>query len=97
MINLKLTHKNAGRLLDCLTRLPQLSPDDAGDAQFFSQLLQQALLDATQVQPCPICNVPFSQDKVGRTGCYCSSACKQKAYRLRVNERKRQYGPPTRA
>lgn len=97
MINLKLTHKNASRLLDCLTRLQQLSPNDADEAQFLSDLLQQALLDATQVQHCPICNAPFAQDKVGRTGCYCSSACKQKAYRLRVNQRKRQYGPPKRA
>ena len=97
MINLKLTHTNAGTLLDCLNRLQQLSLDDADDAQFLSELLQQALIDATQVQQCPICNVSFAQDKVGRTGCYCSNACKQKAYRQRVNQRKRQFGPPKRA
>ena len=51
---------------------------------------QQALQEMT----CPICNQPFTQLKAGRVAVYCSSACKQKAYRQRIYDRKRQPYPP---
>ena len=40
---------------------------------------------ALQEQTCPVCERPFTQLTQGRTGCYCSSACKQKAYRQRTS------------
>ena len=42
---------------------------------------------------CPVCQQPFTQERVGRTGCYCSAACKQKAYRRRRDEWAKQFGP----
>ncbi|MBV7335883.1 hypothetical protein KFU94_48110 [Chloroflexi bacterium TSY] len=95
-IHLPLTQQNAQRLEHCLARLLQLSPDDADDLQLLAELLQQAQHHAVQQQQCPICKDSFAQNKPGRNGIYCSNACKQKAYRQRVNARKRQYRPPKR-
>ena len=53
---------------------------------------QQALHEQT----CPICHQSFTQLKGGRSGIYCSTACKQKAYRQRLFESKRRYYPPPR-
>lgn len=96
MIHLPLTRQNAERLLHSLTRLEQLSPDHVDDARLLIHLLQQAQINFTQEHHCPICATSFPQHHVGRTGCYCSNACKQKAYRQRCNQRKRQFGPPGR-
>lgn len=49
---------------------------------------------ATSQAQCPTCRLPFVQHKEGRTGQYCSAACKQKAYRLRRNNARKQFGPP---
>lgn len=49
---------------------------------------------ATSQAQCPLCRQPFVQHKDGRTGKYCSAACKQKAYRLRRNNARKQFGPP---
>lgn len=64
-------------------------------------LQQQQLLDklaaahqqAIRQRVCPICNQAFTQLKVGRIANYCSLACKQKAYRQRRKQARRQFGP----
>lgn len=47
--------------------------------------LDQAYDQATTTQMCPVCQAPFTQLQRGRSGHYCSPACKQKAYRQRRN------------
>ena len=91
MIHLKLSHQEADLLYHCLTRLQQLSPDD--DPRGLIDRLQQAQLDAPLAHNCLICNTAFYQDAAGRQARYCSNTCKQKAYRQRVNARKRHFGP----
>ena len=55
--------------------------------------LDQAYDQATTTRTCPVCQAPFTQVRRGRTGHYCSPACKQKAYRQRRNAWRR-YTPP---
>ena len=52
--------------------------------------LDQAYAQATTTQTCPVCNQTFTQLRRGRSGLYCSAACKQKAYRQRYNAWRRQ-------
>jgi len=47
---------------------------------------------ATKQGTCSVCQETLTQLKSGRSAQYCSTACKQKAYRIRRNEAKRQYG-----
>jgi hypothetical protein len=47
----------------------------------------------TLQQLCPVCQQQFTQHQSGRLASYCSNACKQKAYRQRRLERKRQWRP----
>lgn len=96
MIHLQFTHQDTEHLQLCLNRLQTLSPDDAADARYLLGKLHQAQLDAIPDCHCPICNTAFSQHAIGRTGRYCSNACTQKAYRQRILERKRQFGPTRR-
>ncbi len=91
MIHLKLTHQDADCLHRSLTRLQLLSPDD--DARYLIDRLQQAQREAPLAHNCLSCNTAFYQDAAGRHARYCSNTCKQKAYRQRVNDRKRQFGP----
>ena len=90
MIRLDLTIQQA----DCLQ---QLLLDNAVDydAQCTTLLskLAQAYDQATATQTCPVCHSTFTQLRRGRTGHYCSSACKQRAYRQRRNAWQR-YIPP---
>lgn len=51
---------------------------------------------ATHQTLCPVCQQWFYQDKTGRTGQYCSAACKQKAYRQRRQAWRRQFRPARR-
>jgi len=46
---------------------------------------------ATKQGICSVCQEALTQLKSGRLAQYCSTACKQKAYRSRRNEAKRQY------
>ncbi len=39
--------------------------------------------EATSQRTCPVCGNAFTQLESGRSGQYCSAACKQKAYRQR--------------
>jgi hypothetical protein len=45
--------------------------------------LRMATDSATCPTECPVCHTWFTQEKTGRTGRYCSTACKQRAYRQR--------------
>ncbi len=55
--------------------------------------LDDARSQATEERICPVCHVTFTQLKVGRIAQYCSVACKQKAYRQRCDQARRQFGP----
>jgi len=55
--------------------------------------LVEAEAEATQLTQCPVCHNWFRQDKTGRSGHYCSAACKQKAYRQRRQTWRRQFRP----
>ncbi len=48
---------------------------------------------ATLQTTCPVCQQLFTQETVGRTGHYCSPACKQKAYRQRRDQWRRVQRP----
>lgn len=56
--------------------------DNIHSTALLSQLAQ-AYEHAIFTQPCPVCKELFNQLRRGRTGQYCSFACKQKAYRQR--------------
>ena len=49
---------------------------------------------ATRQLCCPVCLRAFTQEKTGRTGRYCSLACKQKAYRQRRLTARKQFARP---
>lgn len=93
MIQLTLSSQEADLLHHSLLAFQQLSPEQAADAHSLLQKIQHSLLDIDHNQ-CPICHTSFSQNMAGRDALYCSKACKQKAYRQRVNDRKRHFGPP---
>lgn len=95
MIRLELTLQEC----DCLQRW--LSSPSLPDSQQVDQ--RRRLLDkvtaarqlAFQEQTCPVCSRLFTQLTRGRSGRYCSNACKQKAYRRRASQRiRRDYPPP---
>jgi hypothetical protein len=52
--------------------------------------LNEATDQATRLTRCPVCQAWFAQGTLGRSAQYCGPACKQKAYRQRINARKRQ-------
>ena len=84
MIRLSLTAQQGDQLHTLLSRLVQKgSENQREDAQQLLTLLTAAQQDATLLHQCPICKRTFTQSAEGRTGVYCSSACKQKAYRQR--------------
>ena len=91
MIRLELTHQEADLLHHLLTdaNLGQLSEV----AATVLVKLQAAQEQATRTTRCPVCETMFTQTSAGRTGQYCSAACKQKAYRLRRDAWRRQFGP----
>ena len=98
MIRLELTIPQADWLQQHLLDHAQAADDQP--TILLAQLVQ-AYERATASQTCPVCQRTFTQMRCGRTGIYCSSACKQKAYRERVNGWRRQlpahvfsdYGP----
>ena len=93
MIRLELTLQESDFLQQWLS-----SPSHP-DSQQADQLLDKVTAArqlALQEQNCPVCNQPFTQLKRGRSGRYCSNACKQKAYRQRSAQWIRQHYPPPR-
>ena len=91
MIHLQLTIQEATALRT------QLTADGAdtltADLRIILHKLDAAHTAATRLHHCPVCQRSFTQTTQGRTGLYCSPACKQKAYRQRQRESRRQYGP----
>lgn len=96
MILFKLTHQQAEQLHHILALSLQLSPEHADDALALLHHLQQAQLAAPLEQPCTVCRTLFFPAGSGRSGLYCSNACKQKAFRQRYNASKRYFGPASR-
>ena len=91
MIRLELTHQEADLLHHLLT---DTSPGQlSAVAATVLVKLQTAQEQATRMTRCPVCETIFPQTSAGRIGEYCSAACKQKAYRLRRNAQRRQFGP----
>lgn len=84
MIRLLLTVQQGDQLHALLSHLVQKGTEtEQQDAQHLVDLLTAAQQAATLLQQCPICKRTFTQSTEGRTGVYCSPACKQKAYRQR--------------
>ena len=79
MIQLKLTRQEATSLRGHLVNLGPGSLDD--DIFNILHKLDLAQQHATRTLCCPVCQTAFTQLTTGRTGQYCSAACKQKAYR----------------
>lgn len=93
MIHLTLTHPEIQLLHQALAPLAQDSLPTSQPAAALLTKLLQAQQDTTRHLLCSVCHVTFTQDSSGRHGHYCSAACKQKAYRQRCLERKKQFGP----
>ncbi len=84
MIRLSLTMQQGDQLHGLLSHLVQKgSETDRQHAHQLLALLTAAQQAATLLQQCPICQRTFTPSTAGRTGVYCSPACKQKAYRQR--------------
>ncbi len=97
MMRLELTLQEAESLHNTLTRALAHNGTDA-DEQVLKKLLEkvvEGMTHSTRHARCPVCQQLFTQDVAGRTGIYCSTACKQKAYRQRRNAWRRQVGPYT--
>ena len=95
MIHLDLTLAEVAQLQHALATLIAQSTQE--DVVVAGQLLLTKLGAATQHQsgqrPCLVCQRPFTQLTAGRLARYCSNACKQKAYRQRNLEQKRNWRP----
>lgn len=91
MIRLELTLPQLQRLRNSVSDL-LLTQADAELAAVWSKLVDAEAMATHQTQ-CPVCQQWFFQDQTGRTGQYCSAACKQKAYRQRRKAWRRQFRP----
>jgi hypothetical protein len=95
MVRLELTLAEARQLQHWLTDVhPPLQENPC--LKHVPTKLAEALGDATQRHQCPVCQQWFTRALSGRTGRYCSVACKQKAYRQRQLDSRKQFGPPRR-
>ena len=97
MIQLELTLQETECLRHCLANALALHQDDVGE-QLLKSLLKkvvEAEARSTRQCRCPVCQQLFTQEAVGRNGVYCSTACKQKAYRQRRSAWRKQVGPFT--
>lgn len=84
MIRLSLTAEQATQLHQLLVDVVHQGETHAQrQASQLLSLLMDAQAMATTEQQCPVCQTWFTQARQGRTGQYCSAACKQKAYRQR--------------
>ena len=97
MVRLELTLAETYLLQQWLT--DSLSDRSAQPAQRegLQAILSQLTLAADQATcqlHCPVCLHAFTQEKAGRTGRYCSVACKQKAYRERQLAARKQFARP---
>ena len=94
-MRLDLTLQETERLRHWLTDA-LASHAGGADEQVLKKLLGkvvEAESRSTRQLRCPVCRQFFTQEAVGRTGTYCSAACKQKAYRQRRDTWRKQFGP----
>ena len=91
MIRIDLTQQESQLLLHWLENK---TPSDLESS--LQQKMVAACRQALTQLTCPVCEQPFDQLKKGRTGLYCSNACRQKAYRQRRYDHLRQSYPPSR-
>ena len=98
MVRLELTLAEAHQLQHWLTDTRQSVQESVPSLRLPTLLpkLAEALENATQRRQCPVCLQWFTQEQSGRTGRYCGTACKQKAYRQRRLERRKSFRPPKR-
>ncbi len=94
MIRFELTRAETDLLVQWLSQTPARQEEETPDRLVLLTKLTAIQQMATSQAHCPICRQPFVQHKDGRTGKYCSAACKQKAYRLRRNNARKQFGTP---
>ena len=96
MVRLELTLAEAQHLhhwlMDTLDR-SSAQPGAITCLQTVGAKLAAAVNDATQRQQCPVCQHWFTQENKGRNGRYCGAACKQKAYRQRRLDARKQFRP----
>ncbi len=95
MIRLELTLSEAEQLQQWLSTMmvPPTTQVDNNQGQVILDKLVAACGKARLLQVCPVFQRPFTQELSGRTGQYCSNACKQKAYRQRRDSWQQHYGP----
>lgn len=95
MIHLELTLPECDLLLQHLqAETGSPSPNSASMVGLLRKVVT-ARQSALQQQTCPVCGHIFDQLKVGRSGRYCSNACRQKAYRQRrLDSLRKGYPPP---
>jgi hypothetical protein len=93
MIRLALTLAEARQLQHWLTDAQLSVPESVSR---LSIKLAEVLDNATQPHLCPVCQQQFAQAQRKQTSRYCSAACKQKAYRRRRLDSRKQFGPPRR-
>jgi hypothetical protein len=94
-MRLELTLPETECLHHCLINALALHEADA-DEHLLKSLLEKVIAaEAHSIRQsrCPVCQQLFTQETTGRTGIYCSSACKQKAYRQRRDAWRRQTPP----
>ena len=92
MIQLQLTLAELTLIQEALTQLPEQECHSLQTQELLDKLAI-AHSEAIRFLICPVCQSTFTQLKTGRTASYCSTACKQKAYRQRCNRARRQFGP----
>lgn len=91
MIRVELTLDEVQRLQQCVA--DALLTQTQVELQAIWAKLVEAEARTTHQTQCPVCQHWFIQNKTGRTGQYCSAACKQKAYRQRRTAWSKQFGP----
>ena len=93
-MRLDLTLQETEKLRHSLTQALAFHESDADD-QVLKNLLEKVIAaeaHSTHHCRCPVCQQLFNQEALGRTGVYCSPACKQKAYRQRRNAWRKRVG-----
>jgi hypothetical protein len=73
--------------------LKNAGPDDVERLRGLLHALTSARETATERVQCPECGEYFNRLQGGRPSIYCSHKCKQRAYRQRVRDRRKQFGP----
>jgi hypothetical protein len=91
VLQLNLTLKQATTLQAWLSEANASGELDSCLRAELLSCLEEAHADALRLHTCPVCQQTFAQGQRGRMAVYCSAACKQKAYRQRVNASRRYF------